>query len=410
MTYTQEERDEKISIYERNDIKFHGYNVDLNARKLQGRVTVAVDSQSADMEFQSALSAVYSIFIFTSLFGNSIIIHIIRTDNSMKTTTNYLILNQACGDLYRTLIESTNIAFRSMGNQWFGGFLGLITCKLFLTSLFLPTIFSVWILAVIAVDRFYAVTRPLQTSPLSRHLKKIVFTLWVWSLASSTDVLIKGSMKKTEDHFICHLERVYEQWKLFYSMTVSLNLFLPLLISGVLYVIVCSKLWSRKVPGEGTNQNRRQAEAIKTARKVTLMMITLVVLYLLCFVPFYIGITLKFFGYVNVNLEKLTSSLLLIAFAYSGINPYVYFIYSRNFRNGFKNNYRNFCKKSRVDTAVHDFRGKNRDFKQTTTAQLQSYVGRDKSHKNKWSGNLSKTIRLEGAGSLTTKNGQIIIT
>lgn len=76
----------------------------------------------------------------------------------MKTTTNYLILNQACGDLYRTLVELINIAFRSMGNKWFGGFLGLITCKLFLANLFLPTIFSVWILAVIAVDRFYAVT------------------------------------------------------------------------------------------------------------------------------------------------------------------------------------------------------------------------------------------------------------
>lgn len=321
------------------------------------------------MEFQSALSAVYSIFIFTSLFGNSIIIHIIRTDNSMKTTTNYLILNQACGDLYRTLIESTNIAFRSMGNQWFGGFLGLITCKLFLANLFLPTIFSVWILAFIAVDRFYAVTRPLQTSPLSRHLKKIVFTLWVWSLASSTDVLIKANMKKTEDHFICHLEHVYEQWKLFYSMTVSLNLFLPLLITAVLYVIVCSKPWSRKVPGEGTNQNRRQAEAIKTARIVTLMMITLVVLYLLCFFPFYIGITLKFFGYVNVSLEKLTSCLLLIAFAYSGINPYVYFVYSRNFQNGFKSNYRNCCKKSRVETAVHHFRGKNIELRETPVMQ-----------------------------------------
>ena len=93
------------------------------------------------MEFQSVLSAVYSIFILASLFGNSMIIHIIRTNNSMKTTTNYLILNQACGDLYRTLVELINIAFRSMGNKWFGGFLGLITCKLFLANLFLPTIF-----------------------------------------------------------------------------------------------------------------------------------------------------------------------------------------------------------------------------------------------------------------------------
>ena len=321
------------------------------------------------MEFQSVLSAVYSIFILASLFGNSMIIHIIRTNNSMKTTTNYLILNQACGDLYRTLVELINIAFRSMGNKWFGGFLGLITCKLFLANLFLPTIFSVWILAVIAVDRFYAVTRTMRTSPLSQHLKKIVFTLWIWSLASSADVLIKGSMKRTGDHFVCHLEHIFEQWKLFYSITVTLNLFLPLVTTAFLYGIICSKLWSREVPGEGTNQNRRQAEAIKTARKVTLMMITHVALYLLCFFPFYIGITLKFFGYVHINPNKLASSLLLVAFAYSGINPFVYFIYGRNFRNGFKNHCRNCCKRSRVDVAVYHFRAKNIELQEIPVEQ-----------------------------------------
>ena len=39
---------------------------------------------------------------FLRLFGNSVIIHIIRTDKSIKTTTSYLILNQACADLVIT--------------------------------------------------------------------------------------------------------------------------------------------------------------------------------------------------------------------------------------------------------------------------------------------------------------------
>jgi len=47
----------------------------------------------------------YIITFLASLFGNSVIIHITRTDNSMKTTTNYLILNQACTDLVITIAE-----------------------------------------------------------------------------------------------------------------------------------------------------------------------------------------------------------------------------------------------------------------------------------------------------------------
>jgi len=96
----------------------------------------------------------------------------------------------------------------------------------------------------------------------------------------------------------------------FYILIVSLNVVLPLFITTVLYIIVCHKLWSREVPGEGTSQNQRQAKAMKTAKKVTRMMITVVVLYELCFFPVFVVSGLYHFGY-----EK--------AFAYSDTHRYV---------------------------------------------------------------------------------------
>jgi len=111
----------------------------------------------------------YMITFLASLFGNSVIIHITRTDTSMKTTTNYLILNQACTDLVITRAEiMTVIHYRFMGKIWLGGLFGLITCKMFQAILFASQAFSTWILAAIAVDRFYAVTRPFRLSPISQ--------------------------------------------------------------------------------------------------------------------------------------------------------------------------------------------------------------------------------------------------
>ena len=121
-----------------------------------------------------SLSALYVVLFIASLFGNSVIIHIIRKDASMKTTTNYLILNQACADLYRTVMEITHILYHRIAYRWPEGILGQITCKLFLANLFIPTNISVWILATIAVDRFYAVSRPLRSTPLSLHFKKVM--------------------------------------------------------------------------------------------------------------------------------------------------------------------------------------------------------------------------------------------
>ena len=310
------------------------------------------------------ISTAYVVLFTASIFGNSVIIHIIRTDNSMKTTTNYLILNQACADLYRTLMESLHILLYLMGGRWFGGIVGLITCKLFLANMFIPAIFTIWILPTTAVDRFYAVIRPFRSSPLSRHFKKIILISWSWSVVCSIEVSVRGSLEKSKQDYFCDTINLLQKQIAFYLLTVSLNVVLPLFITAVLYIIVCHKLWSREEPGEGTNQNQRQAEAIKTARKVTRMMITVVILYMLCFFPFFVGSSLYHFDYEQDESDLIFLLLFLIAFAYSGLNPYVYLTFNQKFRNGFKSLFGNCLSKITFPNIVF-FRSQSVDLQQT---------------------------------------------
>ena len=282
----------------------------------------------------------YGVIFTASLFGNSVIIHIIRTDNSMKTTTNYLILNQACADIVFTFAELTNLIVHanSLGSQWFGGHLGLVTCKLFLEILVIPPVFSSWILVVIAVERFCAVTRPLISSPVSQHLKKTIVLLWVWAFVSSTNVLVKGEVVKRRHYYYCDFSSVWVNSQLILG---AVNIALPLFIVAVLYTIVCHKLWSREVPGEGPNQNQGQAEAINTARKVTRMMITIVVLYVLCWFPLDVLFALNLGGFVEIT-PNLFTFLIWLTISYSGINPYIYFTFSQKFRDQFRHIFGNF--------------------------------------------------------------------
>ena len=226
----------------------------------------------------------YIITFLASMFGNSVIIHIIRTDNSMKATNNYLMLNQACTDLVITIAEIMSIIHYSfMDKVWLGGPFGLVSCKMFQAILFASPAFSTWILAAIAVDRFYVVTRPFRLSPISQNLKKIILLMWAWSFALSITFLIgSGSFKQIHQSFYCN---VTTEWTLINLLAFALDVFLPLIMIAVLYTIVCLKLWSREVPGEGPNQNEEQAEALKIARNVTIMMVVIVVLYVLCWLP-----------------------------------------------------------------------------------------------------------------------------
>ena len=283
----------------------------------------------------------FSTIFLASLFGNSVIIHIIRTDNSMRTTTNYLIINQACADLMISLGEITLVFYySSIGSVWAGGILGLISCKMFTAILFISPSFSVWILGIIALDRFYAATRPLRLSPISQHLKKIIFLCWAWSIAISLSGLVKGT-------YYCDVTTLFGDWIILNTISITLDVFLPLSMITVLYTIVCLRLWSREVPGEGNNQNEEQAAALKMAKKVTLMMIIVVVLYVICWLPVYISVFLHFVERVQVT-DSLFLFINFLTICYSGINPYVYLTFSQNFRNGFRKSFRKVCGKLRI--------------------------------------------------------------
>ena len=317
------------------------------------------------------LASRYVITFLVSLFGNSVIIHIVRKDNSMKTTTNYLIVNQACADILVTTMELLNDITYYFEDEWFEGIIGIITCKLLRASAFILSVFSVWILVAIAVDRFFAVTRPFQVSPLSRHFKKTVVFVWVWSAVSAADVLALIGIREEEAYDFCEtVDRVYYRWTEFSLTSLVLNVVVPLVAIIILYTIICLKLWARKVPGEGANQNERQVEAIKTAKKVTRMMIAVVVLYKLCWLPYFIIMSMSLIkgeSHSMITSDPPTGNIYLYlfilwsTFAYSAVNPFVYLTFNQKFRNGFKHLYKDCLTKPR---GILPFRSQNVELEQ----------------------------------------------
>lgn len=258
----------------------------------------------------------------------------------MKTTINYLILNQACADLLITLLEFLNaIHSFSLNKLWFGGIGGMITCKLFQASFLILPFFSVWILVFIAFERYYAVTRPLQLA--SQNLKKTVSILWVWSFGSSTAILVNADLEKIKELHHCFVMNVPPFWKKYDMIILALNGLLPLLLITVLYTVICVKMWSRDIPGDGISRNHGPADAIQTAWKVTRMMIVVVVLFLVCWLPIQISSILQIFGHIQVN-YSLGLFLIWLTAVYSGLNPYVYFIFSAKFRKKLKCFFGNF--------------------------------------------------------------------
>lgn len=104
-----------------------------------------------------------------SLFGNYLIVYIIRTNTSMKTAINYLVFNQTCADILITSLYLVDtVRAYSYHGLWFGGNMENIICKLYHAGFYILQSFSIFLLVAIAADRFYAVTRPLKRTPTDK--------------------------------------------------------------------------------------------------------------------------------------------------------------------------------------------------------------------------------------------------
>ena len=187
---------------------------------------------------------------------------------------------------------------------------------------------------------------------------------------SAADFLALIGVREEETYDFCEtVDRVHYRWREFSLTSLVLNVVVPLVAVIILYTIICLKLWIRKVPGEVVNQNERQLEAIKTAKKVTRMMIAVVVLYKLCWLPYFITMLMSL---IKGESHSMTSDpptgniylhlfIVWLTFAYSVVNPFVYLTFNQKFRNGFKHLYKDCLTKPR---GILPFRSQNVELEQ----------------------------------------------
>ena len=91
---------------------------------------------------------------------------------------------------------------------------------------------------------------------------------------------------------------------------------------------------SREAPWDEAGQNARHAEAVKTAKKITLMIIV-AVLFTLCWCPFFVFVGLNSVHKIVLQYAAF-KFIVWLANAYSAINPFIYLTFDEKFGNELK--------------------------------------------------------------------------
>ena len=290
-------------------------------------------------------AAAYILVILFSLFGNGVVVRVVQKNRRMRTITNYLIINVALADLLTTvfnMLPTLYWIFRGIDVWAMGGWIGEVLCKLLNFAQSVSISVSVLTLCAIAFDRSFAIFRPLKRVITFRVAKGVITASWVSSMFVSAPQLY---ILTTVDN--SGVAQCVEKWGAPFDQTTAprdytIALFvllyaLPLLVIGSLYTVIMLKLWRRQAPGQELTSTRENKD--KTNRKVLRMLVTVVIVFALCWLPLYVRMFVMFArsGRYACGLPyDLDFVTLFLGHANSAVNPYIYVVFNENYRRGFK--------------------------------------------------------------------------
>ncbi|RZC42666.1 7tm 1 domain containing protein [Asbolus verrucosus] len=187
-------------------------------------------------EWEAILTIVTLTFIIlVTIIGNVLVILSVFTYKPLRIVQNFFIVSLAVADLtVAILVMPLNVMLSILGRWVFG----IHICKMWLTSDVLCCTASILNLCAIALDRFWAITDPINYAQ-KRTLKRVLLMIggvWVLSLLISSPPLIGWNDWPEPEEFhrvqVCKLTE--RQGYVIYSSLGSF--FIPLFIMTIVYV------------------------------------------------------------------------------------------------------------------------------------------------------------------------------
>ncbi|XP_012324182.2 somatostatin receptor type 5 [Aotus nancymaae] len=270
----------------------------------------------------------YLLVCAAGLGGNALVIYVVLRCARMKTVTNIYILNLAVADVL-LMLGLPFLATQNAASFWP---FGRVLCRLVMTLDGINQFTSVFCLTVMSVDRYLAVVRPLSSARWRRPrvAKMASAAAWALSLCMSLPVLVFADVQDGGTCNVSWPEPVALWSAVFVVYAAVLGFFGPLLVICLCYLLIVVKV---RTAGVRVGCARRRSE-----RKVTRMVVVLVLVFAGCWLPFF-----------AVNIVNLAVALpqepastglyffvVILSYANSCANPVLYGFLSDNFRQSFR--------------------------------------------------------------------------
>ncbi|XP_023791201.1 galanin receptor type 3 isoform X2 [Cyanistes caeruleus] len=215
-----------------------------------------------------------------------------------------------------------------------GWLFGAFACKAVHFLIYLTMYASSFTLAAVSVDRYLAIRYPLKSRDLrtSRNAGVAIVVIWSLSLLFAGPYLSYYQIIHYHGVPICVPVWEDQRRKVLDILTFVFGYLLPVTVVSLAYTRTIKFLWTSVDPIERISESR------KAKSKVTKMIVTVAILFCLCWLPHHLVILCFWFGHFPFNRATYAFRLASHCLSYTNscLNPIVYALISKHFRKRFK--------------------------------------------------------------------------
>ncbi|XP_034173685.1 orexin receptor type 2 isoform X1 [Osmia lignaria lignaria] len=304
------------------------------------------------------LIASHGIIFLVGLIGNVLVCTAVYRNHTMRTVTNYFIVNLAVADFLVLLLCLPFTVLWDITETWF---LGLTLCKAVPYLQTVSVTVSIMTLTFISIDRWYAICFPLRFKSTTGRAKTAIIVIWAMALLFDLpDLLVLHTVPPTHIRvktiLFTQCDMSWSQ-KSQVTFTIVKLIFLytgPLIFMSVAYWQIVRVLWRSDIPGHNLLSRASQMSQtpssgggnpeiqLRSRRKAAKMLVTVVITFAICYFPVHLLSVLRYT--ITLPSNKWINAISLIAhglcYFNSAVNPLIYNFMSGKFRKEFRRTFR----------------------------------------------------------------------
>ncbi|XP_049286147.1 cardioacceleratory peptide receptor-like isoform X2 [Anopheles funestus] len=289
------------------------------------------------------------------VLGNTAVLVTLFLNKNRKSRMNFFIKQLAIADLSVGLLSVLTDIVQRITISWLAG---NVACKLIRFVQVWVTYASTYVLVALSIDRYDAITHPMNFSGCWKRARRLVAAAWGFSAAFSSPMFYLYEERTIQDQLQCWIELGDPfRWQVYLCWVAASLFVIPAFIISACYVIIIRTIWSkgsmlgpapistaangakhRPIRNGGCAElasRRASSRGIIPRAKVKTvkMTIVIVIVFVLCWSPYIVFDLLQVFEQIpktqtNIAIATFIQSLAPLN---SAANPLIYCLFSTHF-------------------------------------------------------------------------------